>query len=274
VLAILGAAAFVYLGLFDVSATAPHWPVTHWVLETARIRSIQVHAADLSAPVGYDEEPKLVMAVGHFSEHCTLCHGGPGAKRNEAVEGMYPQPPDLKNVTDRYTPGELFWILKNGIKMSGMPSMASDGDDMLWATVALLQKLPSMSDDDYNALWLSFQAAAEQGGMDHGAMHMDGMKMGSNATTGQSAPAASSPPAAPAASLPLVSGRVEDIDTAGGKVTLDHGPIPNLNMDGMTMAWKVADPAMLKDLKKGEKVQFSADRVNGSLTVTHIQGAK
>jgi Cu/Ag efflux protein CusF len=89
------------------------------------------------------------------------------------------------------------------------------------------------------------------------------------------APRPASPSAsAPAADLPLVSARVEDIDTASGKVTLDHGPIPNLNMDGMTMAWKVADPAMLKSLKKGEKVQFSADRVNGSLTVTRIQKAK
>ena len=92
----------------------------------------------------------------------------------------------------------------------------------------------------------------------------------------QSAPAPAAPPTpAPAASnTPMVSATVESIDTAQGKLTLDHGAIPNLNMDAMTMAWRVQDPAMLKPLKKGDKVQFSADRVNGSLTVTKIQKAR
>lgn len=97
------------------------------------------------------------------------------------------------------------------------------------------------------------------------------------AAPAQPAPAqpAPTPAPAPAASnLPTVSGTVEGIDTAQGKVTLDHGPIPNLNMDAMTMAWRVQDPAMLKPLKKGDKVQFSADRVNGALTVTKIQKAR
>ena len=174
VLSVLIAAAVIYAGLFNVSATDPHWPATYWVLETARVRSIQVHAAGLSPPAGYDEPNKIVGAVGHFSEHCTTCHGAPGAKQSDLAEGMYPRPPNLKDVAGRYTPGELFWILKHGIKMSGMPSMESDGDAMLWATVAFLEKLPQMSDDAYNDLWMQAQAAGDHGGMDHGTMNMDG----------------------------------------------------------------------------------------------------
>ena len=55
-----------------------------------------------------------------------------------------------------------------------MPSMESDGDAMLWSTVAFLEKLPRMSDEAYNDLWMQAQAAGGQGGMDHGAMNMDG----------------------------------------------------------------------------------------------------
>ena len=73
---------------------------------------------------------------------------------------------------------------------------------------------------------------------------------------------------------PMVSGTVEKIDTAQGKLTIDHGAIPNLQMDPMTMVFRAGDPAMLKSVKAGDKVQFQADRVNGQITVTKIQKAK
>lgn len=85
-------------------------------------------------------------------------------------------------------------------------------------------------------------------------------------------PASPMPAASP--NLPTVKGTVEAVDAANGKVTLDHGAIPNLNMDGMTMAWRVQDPAVLSTLKQGDKVQFSADRVNGSLMITKISKTK
>ncbi|MGO4669579.1 copper-binding protein [Bosea sp. 2YAB26] len=72
----------------------------------------------------------------------------------------------------------------------------------------------------------------------------------------------------------LVSATVKKVDMAQGKITLDHGPIKNLDMDGMTMVFKAADPAMLKELKAGEKVKFTAERVNGQITVTSLQKAK
>jgi len=175
VLAFAGGAAFVYSGTFNVAATDPHSPAVYWVLEKARVRSIQVHAAGLTAPPGYDEQSKVAGAAGHFSEHCATCHGGPGIKPSIWAEGMYPSPPNLKEAASRYTPGELFWILKNGIKMSAMPSMASDGDEMLWSTVAFLEKLPSLSQDDFNDLWMAAQAAGGMN-MDHGAM-MNGGSM-------------------------------------------------------------------------------------------------
>ncbi|MGD9883430.1 MAG: copper-binding protein [Reyranella sp.] len=66
-------------------------------------------------------------------------------------------------------------------------------------------------------------------------------------------------------------GQVVKIDEAAGKITLKHGPIKNLDMDSMTMVFRVADPAMLKAVKTGDNVRFEADRVNGAITVTKIQ---
>lgn len=69
-------------------------------------------------------------------------------------------------------------------------------------------------------------------------------------------------------------GQITKIDQAQGKITLKHGPIKNLDMEGMTMVFAIGDPAMLKTVKVGDKVSFEADRVNGRLTVTKIQKSK
>ena len=77
-----------------------------------------------------------------------------------------------------------------------------------------------------------------------------------------------------AATAPTSDGEVRKVDKEQGKVTLKHGPIANLEMPAMTMAFKVADPKMLDAIKEGDKVKFSADRVNGAITVTAIEAAK
>jgi Cu/Ag efflux protein CusF len=70
---------------------------------------------------------------------------------------------------------------------------------------------------------------------------------------------------------PPVSGTIEEVDPAQGKITIDHGPIKNLEMEAMSMVFRVQDPAMLKQVKPGDKVQFTADRVNGQITITSIK---
>jgi Cu(I)/Ag(I) efflux system periplasmic protein CusF len=77
--------------------------------------------------------------------------------------------------------------------------------------------------------------------------------------------------AALAQNLPTVSGTVEKVDTAQSKITIDHGPIKNLDMEAMTMVFRAQDPALLKGIKAGDKVQFTADRLNGQISVTSIK---
>jgi Cu/Ag efflux protein CusF len=74
----------------------------------------------------------------------------------------------------------------------------------------------------------------------------------------------------------MVNGEVKKVDETAKKITLKHGPIKNLGMeeDGMTMVFKVKDPAMLKQVKAGDKVQFSAERGDDGIAITKIQKGK
>jgi Cu(I)/Ag(I) efflux system protein CusF len=92
-------------------------------------------------------------------------------------------------------------------------------------------------------------------------------------TAGIIALALAAPPAA--ASSHMVDGQVTKIDQSAGKITIKHGPIKSLDMEGgMTMVFKVQDPALLKQVKPGDKIKFEASRVNGQITATNIQKAK
>ncbi len=77
-----------------------------------------------------------------------------------------------------------------------------------------------------------------------------------------------------AASAQTVDGEVKKIDTEAGKITLKHAEIKNLDMPAMQMSFRVTDPTWLKSLQVGDKVKFSADKINGQFTVTAIEVRK
>ncbi|ABM39832.1 conserved hypothetical protein (plasmid) [Polaromonas naphthalenivorans CJ2] len=80
--------------------------------------------------------------------------------------------------------------------------------------------------------------------------------------------------AAPGASAKLTLGEVRKIDTEQGKLTIKHEAIENLQMPGMTMVFKAADPAMLQKLQVGDKIEFAAEKANGAMVVTTVQVVK
>lgn len=116
-----------------------------------------------------------------------------------------------------------------------------------------------------------YRARADQ--PPHGSGPLD--QKGTPAPQVQAA-APAQPVARPAAAsqLPMVTGTVEKVDAGAGKVTIDHGPIPNLDMDAMTMVFRTQDPAVLKGVKAGDRIRFQADRVNGQISVVRIQKGK
>jgi mono/diheme cytochrome c family protein len=152
VIAVLGGLGFVYSGVYNVGATDRHWDLTYWLMQTARTRSIRAHAAGIPVPPGLDDRDKLVMGAEHFAAHCAVCHGAPGVSKGDVAAGLYPLPPNLAGVAEQFSPAELFWIVKNGIKMSGMPAWADHSDEELWVMVAFLRKLPGMTQEEYAKL--------------------------------------------------------------------------------------------------------------------------
>jgi len=81
--------------------------------------------------------------------------------------------------------------------------------------------------------------------------------------------------AIPARAQALTDGEVKKVDVSAGKLTIKHGPMKKFDMDdGMTMVYRVQDPAMLKAVKAGDKIKFDADHVNGQFIVTKIEKAK
>lgn len=72
----------------------------------------------------------------------------------------------------------------------------------------------------------------------------------------------------------LVAGEVKKVDNEAAKLTIKHAPLPNLDMPAMTMVFRVKDPAMLDQVKAGDKINFAAERVNGAITITRLEVAK
>ena len=73
---------------------------------------------------------------------------------------------------------------------------------------------------------------------------------------------------------PMTQGEVKKVDTEAGKITIQHGPIANLDMPGMTMVFRVKEPALLSAVKAGDQIRFTAEKVGGALTVTQLEPAK
>lgn len=152
-LGMIGAVAFAFSGLYDIGADAPHTtPVYAW-LEILRERSIESRSEQLEVP-RLDDPAMVADGADHYAEMCAGCHLSPGKNNTEIRQGLYPRPPNLTN-NHGESPAEQFWVIKHGIKMTAMPAWGSThSDDMIWAMVAFLRKLPSLSAEQYAALSL------------------------------------------------------------------------------------------------------------------------
>ena len=153
ILAVIGTASLVvYLGAYDIAADTPHSQPVFWFMTTVRERSIATRAADVVVPTGLDDPKRIASGAAQYEEMCSGCHLGPGMKRTEISRGLYPRAPELRRGSD-LTPAEEFWVVKHGIKMTGMAAWGVTHDDeLLWDVVAFLRKLPELTTDQYRAL--------------------------------------------------------------------------------------------------------------------------
>ena len=155
----IGVAVYFLGGFFNVAASQDDPDIVNWALQHVREASIARHATVM--PTVSLDDPALVQAGAKaFSERgCVHCHGGPGTEWSKFSEGLNPGPPDLKDVADD-PPQDIFWVIKNGIKMTGMPSFGKIEvpDQEIWSIVAFVKKLKTVSEADYKA-WTAPAAA-------------------------------------------------------------------------------------------------------------------
>ncbi|MBY0511337.1 MAG: cytochrome c [Rhodospirillaceae bacterium] len=148
---VLGAVLFVYAGIFNVAADEHHSKPFYALMETVRERSIAVRSRGILVPP-LDDSAMISSGGADYNEMCTGCHLRPGIQESELSAAMYPQPPNLSQIR-RKDPAQTFWIIKHGIKMSGMPAWGPTHDDQrMWAMVAFLQRLPELTPEQYQIL--------------------------------------------------------------------------------------------------------------------------
>lgn len=143
---------FIYSGIYNVAATEPHTGFIYWVFNTTMKNSVQSRADQVEVPPLSD--PSLMKkGFMHYRETCVTCHGAPGVKPSGIGKGLMPEPPDLAKSAENWTPAELYWIIKHGIKMTGMPEWGSaHKEEDLWALAAFVKRLPELSPEQYQTM--------------------------------------------------------------------------------------------------------------------------
>ena len=150
----LAALAFFFGGFFNVAAVEEDHPAVVWALTRVRMASIDRHSAALKPPMSLDDAAFVQAGAKAFAQRgCANCHGAPGVEWAKFSEGLRPDPPDLKEIVGAREPRELFWVIKNGINMTGMPSFAriEMPDQEIWSVVAFLKKLPTVTPENFKA---------------------------------------------------------------------------------------------------------------------------
>ena len=152
-LVLLGAAVVgIYAGLYNIAADVPHTQPVYWLFETVRYSSIAARARNTIVPNDLEDSNRISRGAGQYAEMCSFCHLAPGMKRTEISRGLYPRAPELRRKTE-LTPAEQFWIVKHGVKMTGMPAWGvTHEDELLWDVVAFVRKLPELTSEQYETL--------------------------------------------------------------------------------------------------------------------------
>ncbi len=142
----------IYSGWYNVSAANKEPGFSRWILNTTMDNSVEKHAGDISVP-DLNSPAKIKEGFAHYNAMCKECHGAPGSEETELAKGLNPKAPNLMHSAKDMPAEELFWVTKNGIKMTGMPAWGvTHSDDKIWAMVAFIEHLPGMTGSEYDSL--------------------------------------------------------------------------------------------------------------------------
>ena len=168
VIGLIGGGLFIYSGLYPMGADVPHNKLSYCMLETLRERSIARAASNIQVPDDLNTSDRLLAGGADYNDMCAGCHLEPEVKESDFTIGLYPYPPNLTEAPQdhghEHSSGSdehgkdaevqrQFWIIKHGIKASGMPAWGpTHSDERIWNMVSFLQRLPSLTKEQYQIL--------------------------------------------------------------------------------------------------------------------------
>lgn len=143
----------VFGGVYNVGATDKHTAPMEWVFRKTMESSVRNHAKHIKVPNNINLQDKKLARkfYGAYTKACQSCHGAPGRKPDPWMY-IYPAAPNLMDiaVVGKWTDAELFWIIKNGIKDTGMPALGpTHGDEEMWGVTAFVKQLPNTFPEEY-----------------------------------------------------------------------------------------------------------------------------
>lgn len=151
---------FIFSGIYDVSAIKPEGKITAWILSTVSDNSVEHYSKGIQPPPLSDTT--LIQAgFKRFDRMCSGCHGYPGAE--PGGKGFNPQPPNLVEGVADLSDAEIFWVTKNGIKMTAMPAFGKNfPDSTIWEIVSFVHLLPKMTAVEYQYYRTTFGQPREE----------------------------------------------------------------------------------------------------------------
>jgi mono/diheme cytochrome c family protein len=148
---VIGVATGTYIVITGVSARPQPGALEAVTARTIRGIAIRTRIGGLTNPVPVSDAV-IKEGMEHFADHCAVCHGNDGSGDTEMGRGLYPRAPDMRQAaTQNLSDGELFYIIENGVRLTGMPAWSTgtkEGETSSWHLVHFIRHLPKLTEEE------------------------------------------------------------------------------------------------------------------------------
>jgi len=152
VVSFVGIYGFVHSGIFNVAATNKDGPLITWLLNTTMKKSVERRAQNIEVP-DINNNEMILAGLSDYVGMCAQCHGEPDKPSGILAQGLNPVPPNLEHLAEAGSAAEMFWVINNGIRMTGMAAFGKTHQaDEIWPVVAFLQSAKAISNAEYSRM--------------------------------------------------------------------------------------------------------------------------